>query len=185
MAIEEYILSFTAEEIDQRLQMVSNISDQLNSYYKQNETYSKAQIDNLLNGKFDIAIVPTLPSIEINSATLYLLDGGNGTCAPYIFVPEAGAPALSPNVYEDETYGSYIMLVGGMQSNDMQEMIDAKLDEFSNQINNRVETLEACILNIDYENILSFDTTEIVVGVSNSVTTSILGKAILGQMILG
>lgn len=38
------------------------------------------------------------------------------------------------------------------------------------------------ILNIDYESTLAFDTSEIVIGQS---TTSILGQAILGKMILG
>ena len=43
--------------------------------------------------------------------------------------------------------------------------------------------IENYILNIDYENLLAFDTSEIVFEASN--TTSVLGQAILGQMILG
>lgn len=43
--------------------------------------------------------------------------------------------------------------------------------------------IENYILNIDYENLLAFDTSEIVFGASN--TTSVLGQAILGQMMLG
>lgn len=39
------------------------------------------------------------------------------------------------------------------------------------------------IINIDYENLLAFDTSEIVIGNSMS-TSSVLGQAILGQMIL-
>jgi hypothetical protein len=39
------------------------------------------------------------------------------------------------------------------------------------------------LLNIDYDNILAFDTTEIIINANK--TTSILGQAILGSMILG
>lgn len=42
--------------------------------------------------------------------------------------------------------------------------------------------LENYILNIDYDTLLSFDVSEIVVGTTN--TTSVLGKAILGQLVL-
>lgn len=37
------------------------------------------------------------------------------------------------------------------------------------------------ILDIDYDTLLAFDTSEIVIGAS---TTSVLGQAILGQMVL-
>lgn len=43
------------------------------------------------------------------------------------------------------------------------------------------QILEQYILNIDYDAILSFDTSEIVFGTN---TSSILGQAILGQMVL-
>lgn len=44
--------------------------------------------------------------------------------------------------------------------------------------------LEQYIYNIDYNTMLAFDTSEIVVGNVISSTTSALGQAILGQMIL-
>lgn len=43
--------------------------------------------------------------------------------------------------------------------------------------------IEAYILNIDYS-ALAFDTTEVIVGSYDSSTTSMLGQAILGKMIL-
>lgn len=43
--------------------------------------------------------------------------------------------------------------------------------------------LDNYLLNIDYDNILAFDTTEIVI--NTNVKSSILGKAILGSMVLG
>lgn len=42
--------------------------------------------------------------------------------------------------------------------------------------------LETYVLNIDYDTLLAFDTTEIVTGATS--TTSVLGQAILGQMVL-
>lgn len=42
--------------------------------------------------------------------------------------------------------------------------------------------LETYILNIDYENLLAFDTSEIITGATS--TTSVLGQAVLGQMVL-
>ena len=44
------------------------------------------------------------------------------------------------------------------------------------------EIFNMYLLNIDYDTILGFDTSEIVFG--NTSTTSILGQAILGQLIL-
>ena len=46
------------------------------------------------------------------------------------------------------------------------------------------EIFNTYLLNIDYATLLAFDTTEIVIGTSSSDTTSMLGKAILGRMIL-
>jgi hypothetical protein len=42
--------------------------------------------------------------------------------------------------------------------------------------------LETYIFNIDYDTLLAFDTSEIVTGATS--TTSVLGQAILGQMVL-
>jgi hypothetical protein len=44
------------------------------------------------------------------------------------------------------------------------------------------ELIDTYILNIDYDTLLAFDTSEIVTGVTS--TTSVLGQAILGQMVL-
>lgn len=42
--------------------------------------------------------------------------------------------------------------------------------------------LETYIFNIDYETLFAFDTSEIIIGATS--TTSVLGQAILGQMVL-
>ena len=48
----------------------------------------------------------------------------------------------------------------------------------SQQIN---DAIDGYIINVDYESTLAFDTSEIVFG---STTSSVLGQAILGQMVL-
>lgn len=48
------------------------------------------------------------------------------------------------------------------------------------------DIIETYILNIDYNSKIKFDTTEIVInGAASDSTTAVLGKAILGKMILG
>ncbi len=49
----------------------------------------------------------------------------------------------------------------------------------------KITELHSYILDIDYETILAFDTSEIIIGETASSTTSMLGKAILGKLILG
>ena len=53
----------------------------------------------------------------------------------------------------------------------------------SEQINNAIDDIRFYIFNIDYNKLFAFDTNEIVVDFST--TTSKLGVAVLGQMILG
>lgn len=64
------------------------------------------------------------------------------------------------------------------------EEILKKLNSQNIQHNSYIlsDLLENYILNIDYDTTLSFDTSEIVFNIEN--TTSILGQAILGKMIL-
>lgn len=66
------------------------------------------------------------------------------------------------------------------------KVIDAEFKAVADSINtleSSVDEVEECVFNVDY-NELAFDTTEIVVDTSASATTSVLGRAILGQMIL-
>jgi hypothetical protein len=46
----------------------------------------------------------------------------------------------------------------------------------------KMSDIDAYIFNVDYDNLLAFDTTELVI--NSASTTSVLGQAILGQMIL-
>lgn len=63
----------------------------------------------------------------------------------------------------------------------IKEEINLKLNKKANA--DTVETLGTYILNIDYDTLLAFDTSEIVFGAGTN-TTSVLGQAILGQMVL-
>ena len=71
----------------------------------------------------------------------------------------------------------------GMSLDEIKESIvvpSAKVTHNEDLLSNILETY---ILNIDYETLLAFDTSEIVIGATTS-TTSVLGQAILGQMVL-
>lgn len=63
-----------------------------------------------------------------------------------------------------------------VEQTDLSEGLQARLDEFD-------AIISTYILNIDYDALLAFDTTEIVVG-STTNTTSVLGQAVLGQLVL-
>jgi hypothetical protein len=78
-------------------------------------------------------------------------------------IPEIGESII----VDDELSGTSINPV-------QNKIITARLNEIDNNIQS--------LLNIDY-NELAFDTTEIVVN-STTNTTSVLGQAILGQMVL-
>ena len=56
-------------------------------------------------------------------------------------------------------------------------------DYVDNEISDAISEIEPYILNIDYEATLAFDTSEVIFG-TNMNTSSVLGQAILGQMIL-
>lgn len=58
----------------------------------------------------------------------------------------------------------------------VKNLLDEKLDK-----GDAIASFNSYILNIDYDALLAFDTSEIVF---SSNTTSVLGQAILGQMIL-
>lgn len=63
----------------------------------------------------------------------------------------------------------------------IKEEINLELNKKANA--DTVETLKTYILNIDYDTLLAFDTSEIVFNAGTN-TTSVLGQAILGQMVL-
>lgn len=52
------------------------------------------------------------------------------------------------------------------------------------ELENRVVALETSVYKIDYATELSFDTTEIVINTATDNTNSMLGYAVLGQLVL-
>lgn len=57
------------------------------------------------------------------------------------------------------------------------------LNLIARKLNSKIKEQTNYLNNIDYDNLLAFDTSEIVF--DNVATTSMLGKASLGQMVLG
>ena len=82
--------------------------------------------------------------------------------------------------YERFKIGDGVTLVNELPFVDEHIVIDStKVSHEENMLSNILETY---ILNIDYETLLAFDTSEIVTGATS--TTSVLGQAILGQLVL-
>ena len=98
------------------------------------------------------------------------------------FIPLLGEPIF----YKNENGDIYGMKVGNGVNTPNELAFIGGEETASTQITHNGEylydILETYIFNIDYDTLLAFDTTEIVVG--NTTTTSVLGQAILGQMIL-
>jgi hypothetical protein len=71
-----------------------------------------------------------------------------------------------------------IVLIGQKTDTGSADTISGAKNFAVNYVDSQLDTY---ILNIDYETFLAFDTSEIVIG---ATTTSVLGQAILGQMVL-
>ena len=117
----------------------------------------------------------------------------------YASMAEAEAYASSPIAYAGQTikvlqddgkYHEYILQPNssGYVLEDIFSIDDVSSEYIvhgseKNKLSNIIETY---ILNIDYNKLLAFDTTEILFGENvNAGTSAVLGKAILGQMVLG
>ena len=82
--------------------------------------------------------------------------------------------------YERFKIGDGTTLVNALPFADESIIVDStKVTHGDSFLSNILETY---IFNIDYETLLAFDTSEIVIGATS--TTSVLGRAILGQMVL-
>lgn len=62
------------------------------------------------------------------------------------------------------------------------ETVYNEITSLAEYVDEVTSMLSAYILNVDYDTLLAFDTSEIVTGAAS--TTSVLGQAILGQMVL-
>lgn len=86
-----------------------------------------------------------------------------------------------PYTYERIKIGDGFTLVNDLPFIDESVIVDSKRVSHGSEL--LFDILENYILNIDYDTMLAFDTSELVTG-STSSTTAVLGQAILGQMIL-
>ena len=95
------------------------------------------------------------------------------------FIPKIGE-IIVYDIDENYNYSRFKIGDGVRVINDLEFLLDTQY--ILHNSNSLSQLLEQHILNIDYDTILAFDTSEIVFG--NTSTTSILGQAILGQLIL-
>lgn len=100
------------------------------------------------------------------------------------FIPKLGEPIF----YREEGGTIYGMKMGdGIHTPKELAFMEDLITILSSQVMHEQELLsdilDSYIFNIDYNSLLAFDTSEIIFG--SAGTTSILGQAILGQMILG
>lgn len=155
----EYKLSYTAKEIDTKLGKIDNLADKSEIPFKTSE---------LINDSgFITGYTETDPTVP---------EWAKAATKPSYTASEVGAlPADTkiPTVLSDLAEDSTHRVVTDEEK--------AAWDAITG-LSATVQTLEPYILNIDYETLLAFDTSEIVTGATS--TTSVLGQAILGQMVL-
>ena len=96
------------------------------------------------------------------------------------FIPKIGE-IIVYDIDDNYNYSRFKIGDGVRTINDLEFLLDTQYILHNSNILSQL--LEQYILNIDYDTILAFDTSEIVFG--NTSTTSILCQAILGQLILG
>ena len=96
------------------------------------------------------------------------------------FIPKVGEIIIY-GIDENYNYSRFKIGDGVRTINNLEFLLDTQY--ILHNSNALSQILEQHILNIDYDAILAFDTSEIIFGNASS-TTSVLGQAILGQMIL-
>ena len=95
------------------------------------------------------------------------------------FIPKIGE-IIVYDIDDNYNYSRFKIGDGVRTINDLEFLLDTQY--ILHNSNTLSQLLEQYILNIDYDTILAFDTSEIIFG--NVSTTSVLGQAILGQLIL-
>ena len=95
------------------------------------------------------------------------------------FIPKIGE-IIVYDIDDNYNYSRFKIGDGVRVVNDLEFLLDTQY--ILHNSNTLSQLLEQHILNIDYDTILAFNTSEIVFG--NVSTTSVLGQAILGQLIL-
>ena len=104
------------------------------------------------------------------------------TTSGYYYVDLNIGTAESPNNQRIKLNAQNAETLTGLSLDEIKESIVVPSTRVTHGESLLSNILETYILNIDYDTLLTFDTSEIVTGATS--TTSVLGQAILGQMVL-
>ena len=84
-------LPTNVSDLNNDIEFVTKNTDELENYYKKEETYSKDEVNSLISmiPKFQIKVVQSLPTKNISTTTLYLVktnESGTDIFTEYIYV---------------------------------------------------------------------------------------------------
>lgn len=130
---------------------ITKAVNDLTNYYKKSETYTKTEVDNLVDviPKFSIAVVNALPTESIQNTTIYLVQSGNNTSnlyTEYIYVNNAweilGAQEVDLSGYVRKS-DIATQSADGLMSKEDKQALDAIADDYvkSITVNGRVITI--------------------------------------------
>lgn len=104
------------------------------------------------------------------------------TTSGYYYVDLNIGTAEAPNNQRIKLNAANAEMLSGMTLDEIKESIVVPSTKVTHDESFLSNILDTYIFNIDYETLLAFDTSEIVI--NTATTTSVLGQAILGQMVL-
>lgn len=130
---------------------ITKAVNDLTNYYKKSETYTKTEVDNLVDviPKFSIAVVNALPTESIQNTTIYLVQSGNNTSnlyTEYIYVNSAweilGAQEVDLSGYVRKS-DIVTQSADGLMSKEDKQALDTIADDYvkSITVNGRVITI--------------------------------------------
>ena len=130
---------------------ITKAVNDLTNYYKKSETYTKTEVDNLVDviPKFSIAVVNALPTESIQNTTIYLVQSGSNTSnlyTEYIYVNNAweilGAQEVDLSGYVRKS-DIATQSADGLMSKEDKQALDTIADDYvkSITVNGRVITI--------------------------------------------
>lgn len=130
---------------------ITKAVNDLTNYYKKSETYTKTEVDNLVDviPKFSIAVVNALPTESIQNTTIYLVQSGSNTSnlyTEYIYVNNAweilGAQEVDLSGYVRKS-DIVTQSADGLMSKEDKQALDTIADDYvkSITVNGRVITI--------------------------------------------
>lgn len=130
---------------------ITKAVNDLTNYYKKSETYTKTEVDNLVDviPKFSIAVVNALPTENISNTTIYLVQSGSNTSnlyTEYIYVNSAweilGAQEVDLSGYVRKS-DIATQSADGLMSKEDKQALDTIADDYvkSITVNGRVITI--------------------------------------------